>query len=199
VSDLENNLIDAVSRGDLANIKIYLAAGADINGKDKYERTPLYMAVAYGKAEVFDYLVGQGARTDIPVGGQTTLQYATENKKDYFIARLRQAARAEMAKDAPEWSLFGASKLAHVEFSPVLERKLTEIFNFESRDRMVVFENLRTGAEKIMPLESFDALPEETLRKVFLKFTQLGGKADEGMVFRRSILEKKSFPLSNPE
>jgi len=77
----------------------------------------------------------------------------------------------------------------------VLERKLTEIFNFESRDRMVVFENLKNGAEKIMPLESFDALPEETLRKVFLKFTQLGGKADEGMVFRRSILDKKPSRL----
>ncbi|MCE9508402.1 MAG: ankyrin repeat domain-containing protein [Alphaproteobacteria bacterium] len=195
MSDLENNLIDAISSGDLAKIKIHLKDGADINGKDRNERTPLYMAVAYSKAEIFDYLLEHGARADLPVHGKSPLQWAREGQKSYFIDRLEKANLAQLVKETPEWSLFGTSKLARVEISPVLERKLTEIFNFESRDRMVIVENLKTGAEKIMPLESFDTLPEETLRKLFQKLTELGGKADEGMVFRRSILDKKQSPL----
>lgn len=195
MSNLEDYLVDAAEKGDLNRVKEYLAAGADINGKDRWERSPLFMAVAYNKAEIFDYLLEQGAKVNIPASNLTALQYAIENKREYFIPKLRKAAIAETAKETPEWSLFGASKLAHVEISPALERKLTEIFNFESRDRMIIVENLKTGAERILPLESFDALPEETLRKVFGKFTELGGKADEGLVFRRSILDKKPSPL----
>ena len=197
MSKLQNDLVEAAGNGDIAKIQEYLAAGADRNGWNGNGWTPLCLAVYCGKTETVDYLLHYGARIDIPSNGKTALQYAKEGEKNYLIALLEKAEIARLAEETPEWSLFGASKLAHVEISPVLGRKLTEIFNFESRERMVVFENLKTGAEKIMPLESFNTLDEELIKKTFAIFTSLGGKADEGLVFKRSIL-KKSSPLSNP-
>jgi ankyrin repeat protein len=193
MSELEKNLLAAISNRKINDIKKCLEAGADINYQNAL---PLSNAVYSNQPEIVEFLLAQGARTDIPLSdGRTILQRAKSEGRDYITALIEKVELLRLAKETPEWSLFGASKLAHVEFSPVLERKLTEIFNFESRDRMVVCENLKTGAEKITPLESFDALPDETLRKVFLKFTGLGGKADEGMVFRRVILDKKPSPL----
>jgi hypothetical protein len=197
MSELEDKLVSAIEDGSLAEVKKWLEAGADINGKDRYGRTPLCKAVNESQKEIFDYLLDHGARIDIPAGGQTTLQRAEESKKDYFITKLKRATFALMAKETPEWLLFGTTKLAHVEISPVLERKLTEIFNFESRDRMVIYENLKTGIETIIPPESFDKLDESMIRKAFNAFTKLGGEADEELVFKRSIMDKKPSPLKS--
>jgi glutaminase len=49
------------ARGDLNGIRTALAAGADVNGRDYDQRTPLHLAAAEGQLAVVKYLVAKGA------------------------------------------------------------------------------------------------------------------------------------------
>jgi hypothetical protein len=88
-------------------------------------------------------------------------------------------APAEAAKPAPEaWTLVTPTSVAHVTTSEALGRKLTEIFNFDNRERVLITENLKTGAESIAPAESFDNLGPETLQRAEQALRRL--KAEPG-------------------
>jgi hypothetical protein len=59
---------------------------------------------------------------------------------------------------------------------PQLNRRLTEIFNFETRERLVISENLKTGAETMTAPESFAALAKELVEKAANELQKLGGR-----------------------
>ena len=79
------------------------------------------------------------------------------------------------APNAPtdEWALMSEKSVAHVTASPVIGRKLTEIFNFENRERVIISENLKTGAETIGAGEAFDKLSPDTVKRAEEKLRQL--------------------------
>jgi hypothetical protein len=75
-----------------------------------------------------------------------------------------QAMRSPEATPQPEqpslapgesWALMAKASVAHVTTSEAIGRKLTEIFNFENRERVIITENLKTGAESVGQAESF--------------------------------------------
>lgn len=72
---------------------------------------------------------------------------------------------AAAADTGETWALMGATSVARVTSSPVISRKLTEIFNFEARERVQITENLKTGVETIGQPEKFDNLSPATLRR----------------------------------
>ena len=45
-------IIEAVRKGNIEAVKQHLAAGSDVNAKDKYGKTPLYLAAERGHKEV---------------------------------------------------------------------------------------------------------------------------------------------------
>jgi len=65
--------------GDLAGTQHLLAAGAPLEGRDRLQRTPLFMACHGGNADVVKFLLQQGARADVvDEGGDTTIAQACE-------------------------------------------------------------------------------------------------------------------------
>lgn len=75
------------------------------------------------------------------------------------------AAAATPAGPEDTWALMSDKSVAHVTSSPVIGRKLTEIFNFDNRERVIISENLKTGAETIGPGEAFDKLSPDTVKR----------------------------------
>ena len=73
---------EAVKTGNIEAVKQHLDAGADVNAKGKYGRTPLHYAASRGLKKIIELLIARGAdvNTKIEVGdykGQTPLDGAT--------------------------------------------------------------------------------------------------------------------------
>jgi hypothetical protein len=102
------------------------------------------------------------------------------------------AAAPAATKNAPAatWEI-NAEKdtLVHTHVLPDGQRRLTEIFNFTARERVVISENLKTGAEALGAHESFDDISEDALAAAWATFKKLGGKADEAEVFKHRIIK----------
>ena len=74
---------EAVKTGNIEAVKQHLDAGADVNAKGKYGRTPLHYAATRGLKKIIELLIAKGAdvNTKIEVGdykGQTPLDAATQ-------------------------------------------------------------------------------------------------------------------------
>ena len=74
---------EAVKTGNIEAVKQHLDAGADVNAKGKYGRTPLHYAAPRGLKKIIDLLIARGAdvNTKIEVGdykGQTPLDGAIQ-------------------------------------------------------------------------------------------------------------------------
>jgi len=99
----------------------------------------------------------------------------------------------ETPKDTTEaWVRMGSKAVAHVGVYPEAQRKLTDIFNFESRQHVLVNENLKTHSEITTQPVSFDSLPQATLEKALEEFTKAGGAVDKDFVLRGAIQLKKN-------
>jgi len=195
-AELIDELIEAAEAGNLDLLKKCLGkVRGGVNAANDSGLTALHQAAQEGHANIVKYLLDNGADIELTDDdGDTARELAENNDHDDVVELLENKARI---KDIVEWSLLGSSKLVHIEASLVLDRKLVEIFNFESRKLLAYIERLKTNSEPPvpMPTESFDDLPEETLRNAFQKFTQLGGKADECFVLHAKVRLKKS-PLT---
>ena len=55
------SIISAAIDGNIEAVKQHLAAGTDVNAKDKYGRTPLHAAAVGGSKEVVELLIAKGA------------------------------------------------------------------------------------------------------------------------------------------
>jgi ankyrin repeat protein len=97
-------------------------------------------------------------------------------------------------QDTETWSLAGAKSVVHATLYPGLGRRLTEIFNFEARERITITENFTLKTETMGPHENFDNIGDEALRKAFDEFRRLGGKAEEGAVFGNRLMKMKMKP-----
>ena len=195
----------AASTGSLDLLKALLDKGADMDQRDGNNGyTPLHWAVIYGHNLVVEHLLEKGARTDIDSNdGKTPLELAYEKKNVDIIRKLEATAKPQdqnaaadafagnTGEDAEKWLRMGTGKVAHVGVYPSVGRKLTEIFNFTARERIIITENLKTGAENMSAPESFDNLNEHMLREALSAFRKLGGKADEARVLGGSGFKKK--------
>ena len=183
----------AAHQGDIELVKMLVSYSADINAvivNNGY--TPLHWAVILGHANVVEFLVQSGARTDMPdKKGNTQLELATAKG-----AHLQKILEAPVAKNAPvveepatpaysgndKWLRTGEHQVTHIGEIPDINRRLTEIFNFETRERTVINENTRSGVETTSAPENFDTIAEAALRKALAEFTKLGGEANESEV-----------------
>jgi hypothetical protein len=62
---LDEDLLAAARKGELARVKELLAKGANIEAKTRYGITPLFYAAWSGHADVVRYLASQGAQVDV--------------------------------------------------------------------------------------------------------------------------------------
>lgn len=117
------DLIDAVSEGDLPNVKTILSKGAGINCADDDGFTPLLVACENDNAEIARLLIETGANVDIPSKqGITPLWVASRNGNIEIIKQLIKA-KAEVNKSRTNDNvtpLYIASQLGHTEIVKLL-------------------------------------------------------------------------------
>ena len=184
----------AAYNGNVDLAKALIKGGAELNPvitSNGY--TPLHWAIYQKQIPLVELLAEAGARTDIPdKNGHTALQ-AAKDKGDHILKILekgkqQQAQPAATEAPAPQgehderWVRTGANRVSHIGVYPEINRRLTEIFNFESRERTVITENLKTGAETVSTPESFNSIAEDALRKAVEAYRKLGGDVDETAV-----------------
>ena len=61
VKALDSSILAAAQEGNIEAVKQHLAAGADVNAKDKRDVTPLNGAAANGDKEIAELLIAKGA------------------------------------------------------------------------------------------------------------------------------------------
>ncbi len=65
--------------GHLDEVKYLISKGENINAKDNYGRTPLYLAIWIEHYQVVDYLISNGADTNVKDNhNKTLLHYASK-------------------------------------------------------------------------------------------------------------------------
>ena len=85
------NIWEAARTGNIEAIKQHLAAGADVNVKDKSGKTPLHSAAAKEHENIAELLIANGANVNAKNNkGRTPLHYATGTgwQGGYEIAKL---------------------------------------------------------------------------------------------------------------
>jgi len=181
----------AAQKNNPAMVQFLLANGADKSLQDKSKRTALAMAQQFALKENIDILQGTTPLTE-PVKRKPVALAPVEQPKPLPAPEPVKPGNDPLF-DEESWKLAGKTKLVHINFYPELGRRITEIFNFESRERTIISENLHLRTEAING-QSFDKLNEETLTKALEEYRKLGGQVDENKVFKDRMLKAKPRP-----
>ena len=77
IVDGSATLLHIASKHDVEILKYFVELGGDVNGKDKYDRVPLFYAAMAGKMECVQYLVSEGGDVQSKDNnGKTPLNWA---------------------------------------------------------------------------------------------------------------------------
>jgi hypothetical protein len=89
---LEQNLLQAIKRKQVAIVHAFVAKGADPDTRDERGRPAIIWAVASGRPEIVQFLLEQGADPAVAdPEGATALGLATERRETEIIAAIEQA------------------------------------------------------------------------------------------------------------
>jgi len=91
----------AAKAGHIEAVKKHLAAGADVNAKDRYGYTALGRAVSVGHKETAELLIAKGADVNITALGKTLLDTAIKRKHTEIADLLRKHGGKKAAKPEP--------------------------------------------------------------------------------------------------
>ncbi len=213
----------AARNGNVSLMTALIVNGFKARALNAELKTALHTAVeskaAEGLTETVTFLLAQGVDKEAKdSGGRTALSYAQQYALT-DVVKLLQNPPPEIApepvapvvkpvpaaiasppppvpasRDDDTWFLSGKASIVHSTVIPVLNRRLTEIFNFETRERLSLTENLSAKTETMGPHESFDTVSDEALRQAYGEFKKRGGAADESAVFGGRLLKMKVKP-----
>ncbi len=89
---LEQNLLQAIKRNQVAIVHAFVAKGADPDTRDEQGRPAIIWAVASGRPGIVQFLLEQGADPAVSdPQGVTALGLATERRETEIIAVIEQA------------------------------------------------------------------------------------------------------------
>lgn len=98
--ELNDQLYEAVRKGDVAAVKSALDRGADVNAKFRYGTTALFKACERGNAEITKILLDRGADTKVKdtFYGATAMSWAIDGKH-VQVVRLMLEKNADEVED----------------------------------------------------------------------------------------------------
>jgi len=90
------SIYDAVEDGNIEVVKQHLAAGTDVNSKDKDGWTPLHEAASEGHNKIIELLVAKGADVNAKgADGETPVDAAASPETTDFLRKLGGKTGAE--------------------------------------------------------------------------------------------------------
>ena len=90
------SIYDAVEDGNIEVVKQHLAAGTDVNSKDKDGWTPLHEAASEGHNKIIELLVAKGADVNAKgADGETPVDAASNPETAGFLRKLGGKTGAE--------------------------------------------------------------------------------------------------------
>ncbi|MDP2206143.1 MAG: ankyrin repeat domain-containing protein [Alphaproteobacteria bacterium] len=168
--------------------------------------TALHMAAVNGHVGMVEILLAAGARRDLENNEGLTAEAAALKKDKRHCAKAIRAAedtrpvQKPVAQEAPQgaatdenWLRVGAHSIAQVQTLAPLNRRITHLFNFESRERMTISENLKTGAEVTLPPQSFDDIDRAAIETAGAELQRQGGTVNDNLP-GKPALRKTSQP-----
>lgn len=164
-----------------------------VNKRDSQQNTALHLAAQYGHLDMVRLLLDHGFDAKLTgANGKLPIGLANQAGKPDIVELLHErmapkpkaapAPVVEAQKPAPppvgKWRLADDCTVASVTDMPDLGYKITELFNFSSRERTRIVNNLKTKADTVQT-SSFDELRERAqLEEAFAAFKRLGGRAE---------------------
>lgn len=173
-------IVDESQAGNLDGVRRALDDGADVNTLDSGHDTALTWASYKGYTEIVRLLLDHEA--DITItnrGGSTPLQLA----KGYGHTEAAKLIEMAALQPSENWNRMGRATVAHVGVYPDIDQTITTIFNFKSRDRIVIAKSISANNQSVGPATGFDALPRAAVEEAVEQFARLGGKPDRDYVF----------------
>ena len=113
---------DAAKAGNIEVVKRHLAAGTDVNAKNKLGETPLYDAVGQGHKEIVELVIANGADVNAKdIHGMTPLFHAVrKSQKEMAELLLDEGAHVNLREKRGSTLLHGAAALGHQEIAELL-------------------------------------------------------------------------------
>lgn len=179
-----------------------------INKIDGNKNTALHLAAAHGRAEIVSILLDHGFDPNIKgESGKTPMGFAHQGRHDAVIGLLAEAQKklAALAPPPPkepapkaEWKLVSEHSVAHVSEMADIGYKLADVFNFETRERIRIINNLKTKADHI-ETTSFSELPDrKQLDDARAALLRMGGTADEEARHEKATPKARLTPPEGP-
>ncbi len=145
----------AAHNGHAELVALLIERGADASARNNANRTPLFMAQKQNNGEIVEIL-------------------------HPLTPSVRSRATPE-GQGSREWKKLAGERVAHVCVEETIGYRITEIFNFESRERTIIHQNLETRAETAQT-DSFDHLGRGLLETALAELHKSGGTADASVL-----------------
>ncbi len=173
----------AIDMGSTKIVGLLLDQGMDAekNSIRRYDDifTPLQYALHWEQQGVADFLRKR--------------EQAQRKNETRAVLEEYLAEKKNNAPLPPEWSLAAPDAILHATQPAGLNSCLKDIFNFTTRERILVTENLSTGVESPAAPVRFDDVSRPVLQQAFDSFLRLGGTADPAQVFRGKLTKLPLF------
>lgn len=151
---------------------LLLQHDAAIDARNNAGWTPLFYAARNGDMETVKLLIDKGARLDYrDEDGRSALDIAKESDRMAVADRLQAALDAKV----PEWQVTKQGELAHVSILRAQGYRLTEVFNFETRQCTVISHNFSTHHDALF-VKPFSELSSEAVSAAQTRLAQLAPK-----------------------
>lgn len=185
--------------GDIGMLNVFLDARLDLlKSKDAYGNTLLHIAAKTGKMDVISFLLSKGLD---PLCRNS--RYETPR----IVARRHDRQKAEdlllMAERAANspiyWIKLDPRKIARITLETATGYKITEIFNFLSRESLKIACNLKTQTDSPPETRCFDDITDKApLEKALAVLNQMGGSANPDSISGLFKSKLKPYKLQVP-
>ena len=176
---------DAIRGDDLVLIEKMIQKGFDINLAERGTgQTSLHFAAENKKFAAVQLLLRK--RADVTLRNSEGLT-AAEVPSNEAIRRLFKIPETSPPPPATEikdkeWILLSPERVAHVQLDTPIGQKVTDVFNFTARERMITVQNTETKVEYGL-MKSFDEIADKTpVERAWQELRKLGGTADESLI-----------------
>ncbi len=172
-ADGQTALHIAVKKKDITAIQILSKAGASPHICDRSGVTPLSLEERQEEPSGFVMDLLQGMKTE----GKKTAD-------NVHIHEQRDTA----------WEMLGENKIAHVETHTEIGKRITDIFNFANKERLILSEDLKQGHQGISPVMPFAEVSFDVLKRAFDVYKSKNGSISE----EDALFNNTGFSLHKP-